>query len=148
MSAPHFSVVIPVYGNEATLDELLERLTAVMESLGRSFEVVAVDDGSRDGSLALLRPARRGRPAAARARAARNGGQSALCAGFDHVRGRFVVCLDADLENLPEDVPALVAPLETGADLLRRARPRWILAASPAALGADERHVRSRPRAA
>jgi glycosyltransferase involved in cell wall biosynthesis len=139
VSAPHYSVVVPVYDNQATLDELLDRLVAVMSGLGRPFEVILVDDGSRDGSLALLR-----RRAAGDARLrvlalARNfGGQSAICAGFDHVRGRAVICLDADLENLPEDVPALVAPLEQGADLVcgvREGRQSpWLSRRLPSAL--------------
>lgn len=118
MTAPDVSVVVPVYDNEATLGELIERLVRVLESLGLSFEMLFVDDGSRDESAALLRRRAAADPRVRVLELARNfGGQSALCAGFDHVRGRRTVCLDADLENLPEDVPALLAALDEGADL-------------------------------
>jgi glycosyltransferase involved in cell wall biosynthesis len=147
LTAPHTSVVVPVYDNEATLDELLDRLVRALESLGRSFEVILVDDGSRDGSLALLRRRAAVDPRLRVLALARNfGGQSAICAGFDHVRGRFVVCLDADLENLPEDVPALMAPLDAGADLVcgvrERRRSPWLRRRLPSAL--LNAYVRSR----
>jgi glycosyltransferase involved in cell wall biosynthesis len=118
VTAPDLSVVVPVFDNEPTLDELIDRLAGVLESLGLSFEILFVDDGSRDGSAALLRRRAASDPRLRVLELARNfGGQSALCAGFDHVRGRRTVCLDADLENLPEDVPALLAALDDGADL-------------------------------
>jgi len=118
ISGVDLSVVIPVYNNTATLDELLDRIITVVESMGLAFEVILVDDGSRDASLALLR-ARAARDPRIRVFALmRNfGSQSAVCAGFDQVRGRLAMCMDADLENLPEDIPALLEPLERGYDL-------------------------------
>jgi glycosyltransferase involved in cell wall biosynthesis len=112
------SVVIPVYNNAATLDELLDRIVAVVEPMGLAFEVILVDDGSSDRSLAILQ-ARAARDPRIRAFAlVRNfGSQSAVCAGFDQVRGRLAMCMDADLENLPEDIPALLEPLGSGYDL-------------------------------
>jgi len=118
MSGVDLSVVIPVYNNAATLDELLDRIVAVVEPLGLGFEVILVDDGSRDRSLSILQ-ARAARDPRIRAFAlVRNfGSQSAVCAGFDQVRGRLAMCMDADLENLPEDIPALLEPLDRGYDL-------------------------------
>lgn len=118
MSEVAISVVVPVFNNAGTLDPLIDRLVANLEPLGQPFELLFVDDASRDESLALLR---RRAKADARVRVLamrRNfGGQSAICAGFDHVRGRRVVCLDADLENDPDDVPQLLAALDQGHDL-------------------------------
>lgn len=113
------SVVIPVYNNVATLDELLDRLLAVLEPSGLVFEIVLVDDGSRDASLAVLQ-----------ARAARDariqpfglvrnfGSQAAICAAFDLARGARVIAMDADLENCPEDIPVFLEQLERGYDLV------------------------------
>lgn len=119
MSQIDLSIVVPVFNNASTLDELIDRLVAVLEPLPFSFEMIFVDDGSSDGSLELLRR-RAGRDPRIRPFAlARNfGSQAAACAGFDLARGERVVCLDADLDNRPEDVPALLAPLERGYDLV------------------------------
>jgi glycosyltransferase involved in cell wall biosynthesis len=119
VSTPDVSVVVPVFGNSATLDELIDRQVRVLENLGLSFELIFVDDGSRDGSLALLLERARRDPRIRPFALTRNfGGQSAMCAGFDQVRGKRTVCMDADLENLPEDIPALLAPLDQGFDLV------------------------------
>jgi len=119
MSDVDLSIVIPVYDNSATLDELLDRLVAVLEPMGIVFELILVDDGSHDDSFAILQQRaaadRRIRPFAL----ARNfGSQSAVCAGFDRVRGRYGVCMDADLDNCPEDLPRLLEPLSRGYDLV------------------------------
>src|SRR5262245_1192767 len=96
------SVVIPVYNNAATLDALIDRLLAVLEPMRRSFEIILVDDGSRDASLAIVQ-ARAARDPRIRPFAlVRNfGGQAAACAALDQARGRHVVSPDADLENCP-----------------------------------------------
>jgi glycosyltransferase involved in cell wall biosynthesis len=110
--------VVPVFDNAGTLDELIERLVANLEPRGQSFELLFVDDASRDGSLALLRRRAAADPRVRVLALRRNcGGQSAVCAGFDHARGRRVVCLDADLENDPDDVPQLLDALDQGHDL-------------------------------
>lgn len=119
MSAPELSVVVPVFNNAATLPALIDRQVRVLEGLGVSFELVFVDDGSRDGSLAILRARAAGDPRIRVFPLVRNfGGQAAVCAGFDQVRGRRTLLMDADLENLPEDIPALLAPLDEGHDLV------------------------------
>lgn len=118
MSDVAVSVVVPVFNNEATLDELIDRLVANLERRGETFELVLVDDASRDGSLALLRRRAAADPRVRVLAMRRNfGGQSAICAGFDAVRGKRVVCIDADLENDPDDVPALLEALDRGHDL-------------------------------
>jgi undecaprenyl-phosphate 4-deoxy-4-formamido-L-arabinose transferase len=112
------SVVVPVFNNAGTLDVLIDRLVANLEPLGQPFELLFVDDASRDDGLALLRR-RAATDVRIRVLAMRRnfGGPSAICAGFDHVRGLRVVCLDADLENDPDDVPRLLAALDQGHDL-------------------------------
>lgn len=118
MSAPDLSVCIPVYNNTATLGELIDRLHATLDPMGLDYEIVLVDDGSRDGSLDLLQGRAAGDPRLRVFAMVRNfGGQAALCAAFDQARGRRTVCMDADLENLPEDVPALLAALGDEHDL-------------------------------
>jgi len=119
MSGIDLSVVIPVYNNAATLDELLDRIVAVLEPMGLAFEIILVDDGSRDRSLAILESRAAADPRIRPFAMVRNfGSQSAACAGFDQVRGRLAMCMDADLENLPEDIPALLEPLDDGYDLV------------------------------
>ncbi len=118
-AAPQVSVVVPVFDNSATLDELIDRQVQVLEELGVSFELVFVDDGSKDRSLELLLRRADDDPRIRVFGLTRNfGGQSAMCAGFEQVRGKHVVCMDADLENHPEDIPRLLAPLADGHDLV------------------------------
>lgn len=91
----------------------------MLESLGLDWEALFVDDGSQDGSRDILEESAAREPRIRLIELVRNfGGQAALCAGFSQVRGGQVVCLDADLENLPEDIPNLLAPLEQGYDLV------------------------------
>lgn len=116
---PEISVVVPVYDEEANLPLLQREIAAAMQALGRPFECVYVDDGSRDRSLSVLLALRRDDPRIRVVEFARNAGQTAaLAAGFDHARGRIVVTLDADLQNDPADIPALVAKLEEGYDIV------------------------------
>jgi dolichol-phosphate mannosyltransferase len=118
-STPEVSVLIPVYNNSTTLDELLDRIVAVMEALGRSFEIVCVDDGSPDDSLAILhRRAARDPRLRVFAMVRNYGSQAASTAAAEHARARHLIHIDADLENLPEDIPRLLAPLEEGYDLV------------------------------
>ncbi|HEY0514846.1 MAG TPA: glycosyltransferase, partial [Thermoanaerobaculia bacterium] len=116
---PYLSVVIPVYNEEANLPELLGRLTATLVPLGRSYEIVLVNDGSRDGSLPLLREAAGRDPHLVVVDFNRNYGQhAAVFAGFEVSRGEVVVTIDADLQNPPEEIPKLVAKMEEGYDVV------------------------------
>jgi len=115
---PDISVVIPVYNEEEGLPFLFERLYPALDALGRSYEVVFVDDGSRDRSVAELREQFQRRPDVTRVVVlARNAGQHlAILAAFQQSRGRYVITLDADLQNPPEEIGRLVAAMDAGAD--------------------------------
>ena len=121
------SVVIPGYNEALNLEELLDRLLRVLEDQGRDYEAILVDDGSRDGSLEILKNA--ASKAAGKIRIvelSRNFGQhQAVLAGFERVTGDGVVTLDSDLQNPPEEIPKIVALLDEGYDAVggvRRSR--------------------------
>jgi undecaprenyl-phosphate 4-deoxy-4-formamido-L-arabinose transferase len=122
---PFLSVVVPLFDEEENVAELCRRLLAVLDGLGAPFEAIFVDDGSRDRTLERLREATRGRGEVIVRELARNFGQhSAVTAGFDAARGEFVVTLDADLQNPPEEIPRLVAEFRRGHDFVGTIRAR------------------------
>lgn len=103
MTAPTYSILIPVYNEEPVLPSLFPRLDALVATLDAPCEVLLIDDGSRDRSAELIRAALPTRPWLRLLRFARNfGHQAALTAGYDHALGKAVVCLDADLQDPPE----------------------------------------------
>jgi glycosyltransferase involved in cell wall biosynthesis len=107
------SVVIPIYNEAASLAELVERVGAAMRRAARSFELICVDDGSRDGSAAVLEKLAQERAWLKPLYLIRNYGQSAaLQAGFDAAQGEIIVTLDGDLQNDPDDVPELLKLLD------------------------------------
>ena len=107
------SVVIPVYNEEASLTPLWNELRAVLDRLGLVFEVVFVDDGSRDRSAEIIRSFRDADPRVRLVRLKTNGGETAATdAGFRAARGSRVVVMDADLQNDPADIPMLLAHLD------------------------------------
>jgi len=110
---PSLSVVVPLYNEEGSLPHLLEQLLAALKPLGRSFEIVLVDDGSRDGTPALLQDMADRTPELVAVLLRRNYGQTAaMAAGFDASRGEILVTLDGDLQNDPADIPLLLNQLE------------------------------------
>jgi len=116
--APELSVVVTLYNEAASLDELHRRTIDSLESLGRSFEIVYVDDGSTDGSFATLARLHETDPRVRAVRFKRNFGQHpAMHAGLSRARGDIVVTMDGDLQNLPEDIPRLVAAVDGGYDV-------------------------------
>ncbi|HYR33196.1 MAG TPA: glycosyltransferase family 2 protein [Burkholderiales bacterium] len=107
------SVVIPVYNEAANLADLVTRVGSAMQRSGKTFELICVDDGSRDGSAAALEALAATRPWLKPLYLIRNYGQSAaLQAGFDAAHGEIIVTLDGDLQNEPEDVPELLKLLD------------------------------------
>jgi dolichol-phosphate mannosyltransferase len=123
-SRPEISLVIPVYNEKESLPVLAAEIREALGPLGRSYEVIFVDDGSADGSPEVLRSLAREDPALRIVRQRRNAGQSAaLDAGFRFARGEVVVTLDADLQNDPADIPRLLERLD-GCDVVAGVRAR------------------------
>ena len=127
MTAPQLSVVIPVYNEEQSLPLLLARLYPALDALGIAYEVLFINDGSKDRSAALLREQFERRPDVTRVIlfSANFGQHMAIMAGFEYCRGSRIVTLDADLQNPPEEIANLLAAMDRGHDYVgsvRRAR--------------------------
>lgn len=119
MQALSLSVVVPVFNEAESLAELDARLRAVLDRIGEPAEIILVDDGSRDGSWQRMVAIGRADPRYRMVRLRRNYGQSAaLAAGIDLARGEFIVLMDADLQNDPDDVPRLLETVRQGFDLV------------------------------
>jgi undecaprenyl-phosphate 4-deoxy-4-formamido-L-arabinose transferase len=118
MNEPRVSVVIPIYNEEEGLAALFARLYPALDALGRSYELILVDDGSRDASPRLLREQFERRPDVTRVLllAGNFGQHMAIMAAFERARGDVVVTLDADLQNPPEEIARLLAKFDEGHD--------------------------------
>ena len=113
------SVVVPLYNEEGSLTELVEKLLAAIRPLGLPFELVLVDDGSRDGTARVLSGLQATVPELVAVLLRRNYGQTAaMSAGFDVSRGAVIITLDGDLQNDPADIPLLLETLGEGYDLV------------------------------
>jgi undecaprenyl-phosphate 4-deoxy-4-formamido-L-arabinose transferase len=125
-TAPRLSVVIPVYNEEAGLPALFARLYPALDALGEPYEIIFVNDGSRDRSAAILKDQFLLRPDVTRVILfnANYGQHMAIMAGFERVRGERVVTLDADLQNPPEEIGKLLARMDAGADYVGGVRRR------------------------
>jgi len=118
-SVPELSIVVPLFNEEESLALLVEKLLLALRPLGRSFELVLVDDGSSDRTAEVLRQQAAGAAEVVAVLLRRNYGQTAaMAAGFDASRGRLIVTLDGDLQNDPADIPMLLERLEQGYDLV------------------------------
>lgn len=117
---PDLSVVFPVYNEEENIPILLDEIARALDGQPWTYELVAVDDGSRDGSLGVLRAAKAKYPTLRIITFEKNAGQTAaLDAAWRAARGKFVVSLDADLQNDPADIPRMMRQLEqSGADMV------------------------------
>ncbi len=112
---PDLSIVLPVYNEAGSLPSLIPELTQVLEQLGRTYEIIAVDDGSSDESIAVLRRLQEQEPGLRIVQFRRNFGQTAaFAAGFDYARGDIVITMDADGQQDPADIPHLLAVMEEG----------------------------------
>jgi undecaprenyl-phosphate 4-deoxy-4-formamido-L-arabinose transferase len=118
MNVPILSVVIPVYNEEASLQMLFDRLYPALDALAKSYEIIFVNDGSRDRSAAMLTQQHKLRTDVTRVILFNGnfGQHRAILAGFAHARGTQIVTLDADLQNPPEDIGLLLAEMDKGHD--------------------------------
>src|SRR6201999_2462095 len=116
---PKYSIVVPFHNEEENVTALYDRLKAVMETVGDSFELVLVDDGSSDRSYKLLEEIAAVDSRVLVVKLRRNFGQtSALAAGFDHAQGDYILAMDGDLQHDPDEVPNFLAKLEEGYDVV------------------------------
>ena len=119
MDRPQISVVIPLFNEEENVRALLDELFGELARLGRTYEVICVDDGSRDGTFAVLAEIAAGRPELRVIRFRLNFGQTAaMSAGIEAARGRVIVPMDGDLQNDPQDIGPLLAKLAEGFDVV------------------------------
>ncbi|MDD3520868.1 MAG: glycosyltransferase family 2 protein [Actinomycetota bacterium] len=115
----YLSVVIPVYNEKQSLEHLYENLNAVLPKIGKSYEVILIDDGSSDGSFIELKKIHEKNNNYKIIRFRKNFGQTpAMSAGFDYARGEVIITLDADLQNDPEDIPLLLEKMDEGYDIV------------------------------
>jgi undecaprenyl-phosphate 4-deoxy-4-formamido-L-arabinose transferase len=126
-AVPELSVVVPVFNEEAALQALFDRLYPALDKLGLSYEILFINDGSRDRSAAILKDQFLQRPDVTRVILFNGnfGQHMAIVAGFEHARGARVVTMDADLQNPPEEISKLLAAMDSGHDYvgsIRRTR--------------------------
>src|SRR5215470_10357656 len=116
---PKYSIVVPFHNEEDNVTTLYDRLKAVMEHVGETFELVFVDDGSRDRTYRLLEEIAAVDSRVLVIKLRRNFGQtSALAAGFDHAQGDFILAMDGDLQHSPDEIPNFLSKLEEGYDVV------------------------------
>ena len=116
---PILSIVVPVYNEEENVRPLFEKIQAVCETIGVAYEVLFVDDGSRDETFAVLSELSKQEPQLAVVRFQKNAGQTAaMAAGFEFAQGQRIVSMDGDLQNDPNDIPKLLEKLDEGYDLV------------------------------
>lgn len=121
---PYISVVIPVHNEQEVLEELYSRLTAALDKLGKTYEIILTNDGSTDRTSQMLRELHARRPHQIRVIEFNGnfGQHMAIMAGFERVRGEIIITMDADLQNPPEDIGKLVQAMEAGHDVVNTYR--------------------------
>lgn len=125
------SIVVPVYNEEESLEPLIRETARALAPLGKSYEIIVVDDGSNDGTCAILTRLHKTETCLKVVRLKRNFGQTAaVAAGLAHAQGQVIVAMDGDGQNDPKDIPALLAKLDEGFDLVSgwrfpRQDPLW-----------------------
>jgi glycosyltransferase involved in cell wall biosynthesis len=119
LDAGGVSIAIPVYNEEESVRLLYDKIKNVSETLGRPYEIIFVDDGSQDNTLAILTDIHRNDPCVKVIRFRKNFGQTAaMVAGFQYAHGAVVISMDGDLQNDPADIPRLLARVEEGYDVV------------------------------
>ena len=124
LGSPEISIVIPVYNEEESLPQLFKELYPVMENLQRSFEIIFINDGSRDKSFAMLYDFQKEHEKTVRVIDLNGnfGQHMAITSGFANVRGKYIITLDADLQNPPEEIPKIFAKMDEGYDVVGTCR--------------------------
>ena len=124
LGSPEISIVIPVYNEEESLPQLFKELYPVMENLQRSFEIIFINDGSRDKSFTMLYDFQKEHEKTVRVIDLNGnfGQHMAITSGFANVRGKYIITLDADLQNPPEEIPKLIAKMDEGYDVVGTCR--------------------------
>ncbi|OGT22457.1 MAG: UDP-4-amino-4-deoxy-L-arabinose-oxoglutarate aminotransferase [Gammaproteobacteria bacterium RIFCSPHIGHO2_02_FULL_42_13] len=124
MHKPEISIVVPIHNEQEVIESLYERLTKIMDSLDRPYEIILVNDGSTDNSATLLNDLVKRRPKEFRIiHFSGNYGQHmAIMAGFENMRGEVAIMLDADMQTPPEEIPKLVAAIDEGHDVVNSFR--------------------------
>ncbi len=113
------SVILPVYNEAENIERVISEIDAVLTRTGKGFEIIAIDDGSRDGSQKILETIANSNPQVRALFFRANRGQSAAFdAGFRHVSGKYVVTMDADGQNDPNDIPRMIQHMESGYDFV------------------------------
>ncbi len=116
---PKYSIVVPLHNEHENVTDLYDRLKAVMEANGETFEIVLVDDGSDDNTFGLLREIAAVDSRVTVVKLRRNFGQTAgLAAGFDHARGEYIIAMDGDLQHDPSDIPMFLEKIAEGYDIV------------------------------
>lgn len=116
---PTLSIVVPVYNEEENVRPLFEKIQAVCEAIGETYEVLFVDDGSHDETFAVLSELSKQEPQLIVVRFQKNAGQTAaMAAGFEYAQGQRIISMDGDLQNDPTDIPKLLQKLDEGYDLV------------------------------
>src|SRR5215510_5994846 len=138
-AAPELSVFLPVYNEQDNIEQLNMRLTQNLKSIGRSYEVIYVDDGSTDQSMGRLREIAAADPRVRVVSLRRNYGQTAaMSAGIDYARGQILIPMDADLQNDPADISRLLEKLDEGYDVVsgwrKDRKDRWLTRQLPSRL--------------
>lgn len=124
IETPEISIVIPVYNEEESLPQLFKELYPVMEKLNRSYEIIFINDGSRDKSFAMLYDFQQHHKKTIRVIDLNGnfGQHMAITSGFANVRGQYIITLDADLQNPPEEIPKIIAKMDEGYDVVGTCR--------------------------
>src|ERR1700687_1718517 len=116
---PKYSIVVPLHNEQENVTDLYDRLKAVMEAHGESFEIVLVDDGSSDRTFAMLREIAADGSRVTVVKLRRTFGQTAgVAAGFDHARGEYIIAMDGDLEHDPADIPLFLEKIAAGEGII------------------------------
>jgi len=121
------SIVLPVYNEEDAMEELYRRMVEVMDKTGRTYELIYIDDGSRDRSVEIIKRVAAGDPRVHLLVLRRNFGQTpALAAGFDAARGDIIIAMDSDLQHMPEEIPHFLRKIDQGYDIVSGWRARRV----------------------